>query len=107
MTFGEKPAINVYRYLPPDVRFAIFYACLTALTLHSKLANSLRLVRDMGLEASPNPAIQTGVSVIFLVIFSPAMIMQAAPSALAQQSYSFRGLATTRDFNTSSIVSSF
>src|SRR5690348_1147961 len=87
---------------------AIEYADFAAFFVTSKLVRSPRLpARDMGLDASPSPAIHTGRSVIFFVLSAFARMIHAAPSALAQQSKSFRGEDTIRDFNTSCMLIGF
>src|SRR2546426_8082342 len=87
---------------------AMPYAALAAFFETSKLVSGPLLpARLIGLDASPSPATQTGLSDSFLA-FSPfATIRQAAPSAFAQQSKSFRGYDTILDLRTSSRAMGF
>src|SRR5713101_5396537 len=87
---------------------AMEYAALAAFFETSKLViGPLLPARLIGLEARPSPATQTGRSDSFLA-FSPfATIRQAAPSAFAQQSKSFRGYDTILDLRTFSKLTGF
>src|SRR2546427_10751672 len=87
---------------------AISYADLAAFLVTSKLVRGPCLpARDIGLEARPMPATQTGLSVIFLAFSELVTSRHAAPSALAQQSNSFRGLESGGQLSTSSTLKGF